>query len=201
MARTPTTSPSTTTSSTPADYVNTLLKTLQRFDDAVAVGVHGVTLRDYAQGYFSDRRVVYDFRRVLQRDTLVNVLGTGTVCFRSSRFPGFSLDLFANPGMTDLYFALLCAQHGVPQLCVARPAGWLQDLAANDGVSLYDEFKAKDELQTRLVLSGAPWGATRIRRVVDRLRDANPAIADALQAAAPRLSLSTLKAGVVASAS
>lgn len=176
----------------PADYVNALVKVLQTHDDAVVVGVHGVTLKDTPRGYFSDRRMVHAFTRRLERPRLVNVLGTGTTAFRASLFRGFELSSFEQPGMADLYLAAACLKRGIPQLCVARPEGWLTDLGEPEEPSLYTEYKGDDGMQARLLRAHGPWGLAGVAATVEALAARQPALHEKLQPLLPTLRAVTL---------
>jgi glycosyltransferase involved in cell wall biosynthesis len=178
----------------PADYVNAMLKALQAYDDAVVAGVHGVTLKDKPRGYFSDRRMVHAFTRALERTRPVNVLGTGTTAFRARLFEGFTLASFEQPGMADLYLAVACLQRGIPQLCIARPEGWLTDLGEEDEPSLYTEFKGDDSMQTRLLQAHGPWGLRGVAATIDALAARRPALHAKLQALLPTLRAVTMPA-------
>jgi glycosyltransferase involved in cell wall biosynthesis len=178
----------------PADYVNALVKTLKAHEDGVVAGVHGVTLKDRPAGYFSDRRMVHAFTRALERPRLVNVLGTGTTAFRASLFEGFSLAQFEQAGMADLYLAVDCLRRGIPQLCVARPEGWLQDLGDEEEISLYTEFKGDDRLQSRLLQAHGPWGLSAVAATVDALTERRPALHATLKPLLPTLRAVTMPA-------
>lgn len=178
----------------PADYVNALVKTLQAYDDAVVVGVHGVTLKDHPRGYFSDRRMVHAFTRPLERARLVNVLGTGTTAFRARLFQGFELASFEQPGMADLYLAVACLKRGIPQLCVARPERWLTDLGDPEEPSLYTEYKGDDAMQTGLLQAHGPWGLKGVAATVNALAARQPALHARLLPLLPTLRAVTMTA-------
>ncbi|MGD9729356.1 MAG: glycosyltransferase family 2 protein [Nitrospiraceae bacterium] len=179
----------------PVDYVNALVKRLGDFEDDVVVGVHGVTLKSHPRGYFSDRRIVYAFGRSLERSTLVNVLGTGTIAFRAARFKDFSLSAFRTAGMADLYFAVDCVRRGLPQICVARPSEWLVDLGAGqEDCSLYEEFRSEDSKQSALIGTVREWGVSLIRDTVLRAVARNPRLAGRFDAVMPMVGFGALSA-------
>jgi glycosyltransferase involved in cell wall biosynthesis len=171
----------------PPDYVNTMIKALQSFDDQVVVGVHGVTLQDEPKGYYTSRRMVHAFWRELERPRLVNVLGTGTTAFRAANFPGFSLDHFAQPGMADLYLARECQRRGVAMVCVARPEAWLKDLGRPGSPTLFDEFRLRDLYQAELLVASGPWGLSGIEHMLKLVQQRNAQLGSTLQKLLPLL--------------
>lgn len=154
----------------PPDYVNSMIRVLDQCDGKVAVGVHGVILRDAPEGYFSDRRMVYLFTKSLESNRLVNVLGTGTLAFRASMFPDFRLKDFEQPGMADIYFAHECRARGVPMVCISRPDHWLRDLGSKEEPTLFEEFKGDDRRQLEVLRRAETWGYSGISSVVSEAR-------------------------------
>lgn len=150
----------------PPDYVACLVRRIEHYGRQAVVGVHGVLLPEDAQRYFSGYRKVLVFRRGLERDALVNNLGTGTVAFHSALLKGLDLDFFREAGMADLYLSLFCKQRSVPMVAVARPDEWLQELPSPNP-SLYEEAVQSDARQSALVRSNGPWGYAAIRQAVE----------------------------------
>jgi len=150
----------------PPDYVACLVRRIEHYGRQAVVGVHGVLLPENAQRYFTGYRKVLVFRRGLERDALVNNLGTGTVAFHSALLKGLDLDFFREAGMADLYLSLFCKQRSVPMVAVARPDEWLQELPSPNP-SLYEEAVQSDARQSALVRSNGPWGYAAIRQAVE----------------------------------
>ncbi len=178
----------------PADYVAAMLKSLEHYGREVVIGVHGVLLPEQTEGYFSARyRKVHRFNKALENDSLVNVLGTGTMACHSSVLQGLELEHFAQPGMADLYLASWCQQHQIPLIAIARHTGWLEQLGNPEADSLWAEFRNADSAQAALVRAHHPWGYTAIKGAVaaasDRAytADANTAVPDRLAALVPAL--------------
>lgn len=159
----------------PPDYVATLIRKVDSYQRKAIVGLHGVLIPEQPTGYFTGYRKVFHYRRALECDKAVNLLGTGALAFHSSVFElqGFCP---SHPGMADIDFAVACKQLRIPLVCVARHDGWLQDIAPAAGHTLYDEFKNNDSTQTQLLQTHAPWGGRAIRDAMQAhsSADANP---------------------------
>jgi len=149
----------------PPDYVNAMLGKIEHYGRQAVVGVHGVLVPDQPKAYFSGWRRVFNFSKGLEKDQLVNNLGTGTVAFHTGLLPGLDYRQFAHAGMVDLYLAAFCKRQGVPMVAVARPEGWLQE-QPSDTPQLFAEFAQNDARQTLLVRTHAPWGYTAIAQTV-----------------------------------
>ncbi|GAA4829630.1 hypothetical protein GCM10023354_05350 [Garicola koreensis] len=145
----------------PPDYVAHMLLKLKEYDESVVAGAHGVIMKRWPKGYFSDQRLVFSFTKGLERDKAVNLLGTGTMAFRSSVLSEFSLKWLENAGMADIYWAVICRNRQIPLVCVERHAGWMRDLGSS-GETLYQEFRGRDPIQAETVISNAPWSYASI---------------------------------------
>lgn len=141
----------------PVDYVNTLLERLKKYQEKVIVGCHGVILSNRIKKYFSDERIVYNFKKSLEKDIPVNILGTGTTAFRVGIFNKFCLSEFEYPGMVDIYFAIKCKKNDILQICIERHDDWLKEYSGIDE-TLYKEFLFNDIKQTKLVRDNPPMG-------------------------------------------
>lgn len=150
----------------PADYINSMIKKLNYYDDKVTIGVHGVLFPSRVKKYFSQDRIVYNFSKALERDRAVNILGTGTVAFRTNIFSDFSLGTFEKNGMVDIYFSILCKKNNILQICISRPANWLTEDNQNTE-TLFNEFRDKDESQSLLVIQNIPWGYDAISPLLE----------------------------------
>lgn len=171
----------------PPDYTNAMLARLQQFGNRCAVGVHGVILRDQPSGYFSDRRMVFNFMKPLETEKCVNLLGTGTLAFHTSIFKSFELADFTESGMVDIFFAIACKRLGIPLVAVSRHENWLVDLNPSPEVSLFHEFKGKDHRQSQLVCANLPWGISAIKTALNELLANNRDLTEAVSKITPSL--------------
>ena len=158
----------------PPDYVAAMIRKIDEYGRQAVIGVHGVLIPEQATCYFSGFRKVHGFIQALERDALVNILGTGTVAFHSGLLQGLRLDHFPTPGMTDLYLASFCKQRGIPMLCIARHNEWLIE-QESPNQSLFAEYCQADEPQSALIRNTQPWGYAAICQAVSAVgRRTNP---------------------------
>lgn len=131
----------------PADYASRLIEAVERY--GCPSGVHGSLLRRDIQGYYDPRaRYPLHFRYRLDRDTPVDVLGTGTLCFDIARTPLSCT--FAYRNMADLWVARAFAEQNVPLVCVSRPDGWLKPIETNED-SIWQNNRAERTVQQIIV--------------------------------------------------
>ncbi|WP_426809310.1 glycosyltransferase [Pseudomonas sp. WOUb67] len=149
----------------PPDYVASMVRRIEDYERQAVIGVHGVLLPEQAEGYFTSFRKVHMFKKELERDALVNNLGTGTVAFHSGLLRGLDLTHFGTPGMADLHLSVFCKQRDIPMVALARPEDWLQELPSPN-TSLYNEFRQADDQQSALIRAHKPWGYAAISKAV-----------------------------------
>jgi glycosyltransferase involved in cell wall biosynthesis len=149
----------------PPDYVASMIRSIEYYGRRAVVGVHGVLVPEYSEGYFSGYRKVLMFKNGLEADALVNNLGTGTVAFYSGLLRNLTLEHFPSPGMADLHLSVFCKRLGIPMIAVARPDEWLRELPTS-GTSLYEEFNNVDSSQSALIQQYHPWGYVAIRQAI-----------------------------------
>lgn len=156
----------------PYDYVLNHIMVGRQFSDQCVTGLHGVVYEERPTSYFK-RRLVSHFRTdETKTHHLVNCLGTGTTAFHSSCFPHIDPFEWSRGGMVDVYFSIHAKAHKVPMICMARTANWMRDAeSADQGPTLYDEFKEKDALIVAELISHAPWGYAGISALLSQLPD------------------------------
>jgi glycosyltransferase involved in cell wall biosynthesis len=150
----------------PPDYVASIIRRIEQYDRQVVIGVHGVLVPDQPEGYSSDYRKVLSLKNGLERDALVNNLGTGTVGFYSGLLQGLDLSHFHKPGMTDLFLSVYCKDRLIPMVAIARPENWLQEIALPPERS-HRVFHQSDTEQAMLIRENRPWGYEAIHRAVE----------------------------------
>lgn len=172
----------------PPDYVATLVRRIEHYGRQAVVGVHGVLLPEQPVGYFSGYRKVFMFNQALERDALVNNLGTGTLAFHSGLLKGLTLQDFPTPGMADLHLSVFCKRNAVPMVAVARHDAWLNE-QDSPNTSLFHEFKDNDAPQRALVLNNRPWGFTPVVEAVTAGANRTPdeSVAERLRRLVPLL--------------
>lgn len=121
----------------PRDYADRMIDYFETMPlTAKVLGVHGVTYSDFFDGR-PQSRLVYPFNRRLDRFTLVNQLGTGTVLCKGADMPPLQHMMCAQR-YVDVRFAAYQYTRGVDMVCVARDAEWLKQLETRD--SIFDSF-------------------------------------------------------------
>lgn len=150
----------------PPDYVASIIRRIEQYGRQVVIGVHGVLVPDQPEGYSSDYRKVFSVKNGLERDALVNNLGSGTVGFYSGLLQGLDLNYFRKPGMTDLFLSVYCKDRLIPMVAIARPENWLQEIALPTK-SPHREFHQSDTEQAMLIRENRPWGYEAIHRAVE----------------------------------
>ena len=148
----------------PYDYVRTLLTQLDKYENRIAVGVHGVICPEVPEHYYRERLATYLFSKSLPQSKLVNVLGTGTVAFHSSLFESLDPYTWGSGGMADIFFALAGQEQRVPFVSVSRRSGWLKALTSD--VTLWGEFQRKEALIFEQ-LRRRKWGYRAIQDVLE----------------------------------
>ncbi|MGE8279987.1 MAG: FkbM family methyltransferase [Stenotrophomonas sp.] len=143
----------------PPDYVQAMIRKVEIYGRLAAVGLHGTIFAKPFVSYFEGRKL-FHFKQSLDRDELVDQLGTGTLCFHTSLWNPSHLD-FSSKGMVDAWIAVAAVKAGIPLVAVSRKRNWLMpipDPAANGASTLFDEFKNSCEAQTALINSVSGWG-------------------------------------------
>lgn len=143
----------------PPDYVQAMIRKVEIYGRMAAVGLHGTIFAKPFVSYFEGRKL-FHFKQSLDRDELVDQLGTGTLCFHTSLWNPSHLD-FSSKGMVDAWIAVAAVKAGIPLVAVSRKRNWLMpipDPAATGASTLFDEFKNSCEAQTALINSVSGWG-------------------------------------------
>jgi hypothetical protein len=154
----------------PPDYVAYCLAKLQQYDQGAVVGFHGRILPPVVSRFFNrEDTQVFSFDRSLVADRQVHVLGTGTVAYHSTALR-IGLRDFETTGMADLWFAAHAQEQHVPMIAVARPAGFLRGIAGLDERTLWNEYKDRDDAQTRIAQRYQPWGLPELQAAIGQVR-------------------------------
>jgi hypothetical protein len=132
----------------PPNYCEKLERHLDGYDGQVVVGVHAENLRPPIVSYRRSRTIAhYRLRRRFCDE--VDVLGTGSLAFRSSTLH-FDVRDWPHVNMGDLSFALTARSRRVPLLSISRREGWLTTLAEAQPDSIYRAVRRDDSMQTLL---------------------------------------------------
>ncbi|MGV2929472.1 glycosyltransferase family 2 protein [Vreelandella venusta] len=153
----------------PADYVNTHIRSLKKFDNEVVLGVHGVVVSESPKSYFKNRFIYHFENDYLSDYALVNNLGTGTVAFHSSVIREIDVNQWPQGGMVDIFFGQLCYRENIPMIALPRHSGWLYvDPEAAGTPTLFSEFKTdkKEKMIMSVISEGCSKGYESIIKVI-----------------------------------
>lgn len=138
----------------PPEYVQSLIRRIEFYERRAVVGLHGTIYAKPIRSFFRGRTLLH-FEEELERDTVVNQLGTGTVAFHTDLLRP-ELEWFETTGMADVWLALEARKRRIPLIAIARQAHWLLPIGIEE-TTLFREFRKNDDLQTQVVKRLAPW--------------------------------------------
>jgi hypothetical protein len=133
----------------PDGYTKLLADSLAKFNYRALVGIHGSTFRAPYMSYTKDRRIVH-FRSHLERDQIVDELGTGTLAFRTGVFMP-KLGDWTNLELCDLMIAIDAHQMGLPRVAVSRRRKYLEAVAQSQDDSLWAAQLRDDSVHSNLM--------------------------------------------------
>ena len=152
----------------PNDYCDTLQTHLDHLSGRAVVGVHAAVLPPSLGSYGSDTKFLH-FRSEQRRMQGVDILGTGTLAFRTSTLR-FDVRRWSDLNMVDLLFARTARERIVPLVMIPRRARWITALDENQDDSIWAGVLRNDSRQTELARElqalprpSLPW--RRLRRL------------------------------------
>ncbi len=132
----------------PHDYCETLQTHLDRLSDKAAVGVHAGVLRPPPASYGRDTKFLH-YRSEQRRTQGVDILGTGTLAFKTSTLR-FDVREWSDVNMVDLLFARTARERFVPLVMIPRRAHWIRALGENQDDSIWAGVLRDDSRQSAL---------------------------------------------------
>jgi glycosyltransferase involved in cell wall biosynthesis len=139
----------------PDDYIEKMIRKIEIYERKAIVGIHGTIFAKPFENYFKNR-TVFHFKNKLERDVVVNQLGTGTVGFHTSLIRP-SLEEFYDVGMADVFMAIIAKKNNIPLICIERDESWISAMERDEGGDLYREFIANDYKQTKYISQILPF--------------------------------------------
>ncbi len=133
----------------PDDYIEKMIRKIEIYERKAIVGIHGTIFAKPFENYFKNR-TVYHFKNKLERDVVVNQLGTGTVGFHTSLIRP-NLEEFYDVGMADVFMAVIAKKNNIPLICIDRDENWMSAMEEDEGGNLYHEFRKNDSKQTKYI--------------------------------------------------
>lgn len=122
----------------PENYASVMCQKLSENGNS-AYGLHGVIYPDAYDGDVGLRRV-FSFPRALEKDRLVNQIGTGTVAIKARNRPRHEF-MDGSQKFVDVRFAVHCFKNNIPIFCIAREGEWLREI--KHGESIFSTFTKK----------------------------------------------------------
>ena len=112
----------------PNDYKDYMISKLNKYDDNIAVSLHGKVLRDgYKRNYFSSNTIRKSFHCLqdVHRDSWVHVLGNGVSAFNTNKVK-IDVKKFKYFFMDDIYVSLQMQQQQIPILVLKHNKNYLR---------------------------------------------------------------------------
>jgi hypothetical protein len=133
----------------PANYVEVLVRALERHRRRAAVGFHAAWFKPPHQSYIRDR-VRLHFSRALSFDCHADEIGTGTMALYSGNFR-FDPRAWRDHGMTDLNAAIEAVKQEIPRIAIRRPQDLLRPIEENQDDSIYARLARDDSRETAIM--------------------------------------------------
>eukprot|EP01121_Diplochlamys_sp_Union-15-3_P008092 TRINITY_DN211_c0_g3_i2.p1 TRINITY_DN211_c0_g3~~TRINITY_DN211_c0_g3_i2.p1 ORF type:complete len:604 (-),score=27.12 TRINITY_DN211_c0_g3_i2:101-1882(-) len=144
----------------PPNYVQNLILKIEQYRRAAIIGVHGSRWNhtDFSTFYDTKKRIVLHFKYEVKQDTIVHLLGTGTVAFHTDTVKHLRFSLFKTKSMADIWLAIYARKHYIPMISVTRERFWLDDAVTERNGTIFAQSKDNDNEQTQLMKSnGLPF--------------------------------------------
>lgn len=130
----------------PSDYVEKTIDKIEQYERKAVIGVHGINLRFTPVTDFHSTTERFAFHAALKEDSLVHILGTGTLAYHSDTI-NVSVSAFERKNMADIFFALSGQKNKIPFICIAREKRWLVQQQTPDSI-----FSERDSTMQSILL-------------------------------------------------
>lgn len=111
------------------------------------VSLHGRIIKTPVNSYYKSG-VKFRCLDKVDSDIQVNVIGSGTLCFDTSKIK-ISLEDFEYKNMADIWFSVAAKKQGAPLYVVAHEKGFLKYQQVSN--TIHEAMKDKDKIQTEIV--------------------------------------------------
>ncbi|MFY0992601.1 glycosyltransferase family 2 protein [Halomonas sp. C05BenzN] len=147
----------------PGDYVARMIKALKKYNDTVAVCVHGSIFASPLTWYF-ERTEVFGLKKRLDNDRFVTLVGTGCLAFHRKCIDLKFSDFYPKV-MCDLTFSVKAREQGIPLISINREANWLKPQKQLSNNTYYDRMLLEDGGRTLLACS-YDWSFSEYGRLI-----------------------------------
>jgi hypothetical protein len=136
----------------PKDYVKYMVNKVNKYK--VPVGLHGAIIKHPITSMYRSREV-FHYANEVNNDVTVDYLGTGTLCYDTSKLT-VKLSDFKHPNMADIWFGDIMYSNNIKPIVVSHKSNYLtynQKMNINKIDTIFDQFirNRNDEIQTEIV--------------------------------------------------
>lgn len=129
----------------PSDYIEHTLERLTAYPECILT-YHGRRLSGKGVRYYAGH-TAYACLGDLMQDELIDVPGSGVMCFNTNVFSPEVLRYGQNR-MADILTGLEAVRQKVQIVCLAHGMGWLRDISPDGGI--YTDARQNDRIQSSL---------------------------------------------------
>lgn len=142
----------------PPDYVETIIRGVERYNREAVVSFHGKEFYSPTHCWYKAGGPRYPCLKKVGKDAPITIIGTGTMAWHSSLFPGgISLDDFPEPNMADIWFSKICNDNNVPRYALKHDEGWIVHTDKIDmDTTIFRRYKYDHEYRTQ-VFNSVEW--------------------------------------------
>lgn len=117
----------------PPNYVNKMIAKIEQYGRKAVVGIHGINLRFTPITDYHASTERFPFHSEVKKDTLVHILGTGTIAYHSDTMK-VSVRDFKEKNIADIFFALLGQNQKIPFIAIERHKRWLSQQGVENSI-------------------------------------------------------------------
>lgn len=135
----------------PENYVDKIIEKIDHYQKKAFICVHANLLPKHKLSSYYQDKVGVHFERKLERDTQVDIPGTGTLGFHTDSIK-LSQSIFLVPNMTDIWLAVFAQENKIPIISIERHDNWLLQARGKEfNRSIYQSSFKNDTFQTELL--------------------------------------------------
>ena len=138
----------------PENYTDFMVNCLKLNGYNTAISLHGRTFNKYPiTSYYKDvGRKVYHCLEAVDKDLVVDFIGTGVMCCHSDLLKEFNLSIFDDkPFMSDIVISGYFAYNNIRMICIKHEKGYLNYQKVN--TTICGTFSKRDGIQTKIANS------------------------------------------------
>lgn len=139
-------------------YITYLSMMAEKYRSRAVVGLHAFTylkhpVRSYFKSMWNPKEAIsYHYQYPLAQNTLVHMLGTGTMAFHTDTLT-FCLADIPERNMVDPLVMAICQQKEIPQIALRRRRNYVQEIPEAQTNCIWQAAERDDTKQTEIVNS------------------------------------------------